>query len=378
MDLTLTEDQRAVQSAAREFLDHDGGLADAAAVVGSERGYSADLWEAMVTLGWTSLVLPESFGGLGGGIIDACLLAEELASKVTPTPFVPTTAAAWAIARFGTEVQRATLLPSVAEGSVITCAPGLTTTPATSVGARGQVSATRGPDGGIVIQGAVRFVPFIGAAEKVLVVAHDDRSGEELVAVVDSQTISQARGCQEAVGIEPLHDIWFDHVPVPARSVLRGPAAAALGRALTTLTCASMVGAAQGALDLTLRYAAQREQFGAPIGSFQAVQHHCANMAIDVLSSRLVTYEAAWAVDAEPGSQADVEATVSVAKAWSSEACERACSLGHQVHGAVGFTREHNLHWHLRHVLGCGIACGDADEHLSRLQNALGLGAGPS
>lgn len=372
MDLTLTEDQRAVQGAAREFLDDDGGLAGAAAVVGSERGFSSDLWQSMVALGWTSLVLPERFGGLGAGLVDASLLTEELARTVVPTPFVRTTVATWTIARFGTEEQHAALLPAAAEGSVFTCAVGATRTPA-SVCAQGSISATPGTSGGIVLQGDARFVPFVVAADTILVVARDDSSGEELVAVVDAGSISQARRCPDVVGIEPLHDIRFDHVAVPADSVLRGPAATALDRALTTMTCASMVGAAQGALDLALEYAAQREQFGVPIGSFQAVQHHCANMAIDVLSSRLVTYEAAWTLDAGPGSATDEQTTVSVAKAWTSEACERVCALAHQVHGAVGFTREHALHWHLRHVLGYGMACGGADEHLARLQTALGL-----
>jgi alkylation response protein AidB-like acyl-CoA dehydrogenase len=134
-------------------------------------------------------------------------------------------------------------------------------------------------------------------------------------------------------------------------------------------TCAEMVGAAQRVLDATIAYAAEREQFGRPVGSFQAVQHHCADMAIDVLGSRFIAYEAIWRLSA--GREAAEE--VSMAKAWVSEAYERVCALGHQVHGAIGFTWEHDLHLYSRHAMATALAFGDDDHHLERLADRLGL-----
>jgi alkylation response protein AidB-like acyl-CoA dehydrogenase len=133
--------------------------------------------------------------------------------------------------------------------------------------------------------------------------------------------------------------------------------------------CAEMVGGAQRVLDLTIEYAAGREQFGRPIGAFQAVQHHCADMAIDVLGSRFIAYEAIWRLAA--GREAAAE--VSMAKAWVSEAYERVCALGHQVHGAIGFTWEHDLHLFSRHALAAAASFGDDDLHLDRLAGLIGL-----
>jgi alkylation response protein AidB-like acyl-CoA dehydrogenase len=130
-----------------------------------------------------------------------------------------------------------------------------------------------------------------------------------------------------------------------------------------------MVGGAQAVLDLTVDYAGQRRQFDQPIGAFQAMQHHCANMAIDVLGSRFATYEAAWRL----GTGLDAGMEVSTAKAVVSDAYQRVCALGHQVHGAIGFTAEHDLHRYLRHATAAALTYGDADFHLDRLATRLGL-----
>ncbi|MGH3326550.1 MAG: acyl-CoA dehydrogenase family protein, partial [Streptomycetales bacterium] len=134
-------------------------------------------------------------------------------------------------------------------------------------------------------------------------------------------------------------------------------------------SCAGMVGGAQRVLDMSVEYATQREQFGRPIGSFQAVQHHCADIAIDVLSSRFIAYEAIWRLSA--GLEAAAE--VSMAKAWVSEAYQRVCALGHQVHGAIGFTREHDLHWFSRHAMASALTFGDGDFHWERVARTLDL-----
>jgi alkylation response protein AidB-like acyl-CoA dehydrogenase len=126
-------------------------------------------------------------------------------------------------------------------------------------------------------------------------------------------------------------------------------------------------------LDTTVEYAGQREQFGRPIGSFQAVQHHCADMAIDVLTARFIAFEAIWRLTA-PGQDPDqVALTVAVAKSWVSDAYQRVCALGHQVHGAIGFTAEHDLHHYLQHAMSSALAFGDGDFHADRVADAIGL-----
>jgi alkylation response protein AidB-like acyl-CoA dehydrogenase len=130
-----------------------------------------------------------------------------------------------------------------------------------------------------------------------------------------------------------------------------------------------MAGAAQRVLDMTVEYAIQRKQFGPTIGALQAVQHHYANMAIDVMSSPFMAYEAIWRLSAG----LDAAAEVSMAKAWVSKACRRVCDRGHQVHGAIGFTREHDLHFLSCQMTAWVLAFGDADHHWDHVADHLGL-----
>jgi alkylation response protein AidB-like acyl-CoA dehydrogenase len=333
VDLTLTEDQQLVQGTAREFL------------AGADR---ADLWKQIVDLGWPGLAVPEPYGGVGADFLDACLLAEELGRAGVATPFVPTVAGASTVARCGSDAQRREWLPAIVEGRAIGHARGVT---------ESDLTATPSDDGW-VLHGRARFVPFAREAADLMVTAGP------FAALIES-TGGEAL---DVVGNEPVYTVTFDAVPVPSGRVLPdgGPAMTAYA---TVLTCAEMVGGAQAVLDLTVEYAGQRRQFDQPIGAFQAVQHHCANMAIDVLGSRFATYEAAWRL----GSGADADLAVDVAKAVVSEAYQRVCALGHQVHGAIGFTAEHDLHRYLRHATAAALAYGDADVHLDHLATRLGL-----
>ncbi|HJP79344.1 MAG TPA: acyl-CoA dehydrogenase family protein [Pseudonocardiaceae bacterium] len=331
MDLTLTEDQQLVQTTAREFLAGRTG---------------ADVWKEIVELGWTGLTVPEAHGGIGSDFLDACLVAEELGRAGVATPFAATVAGAATIARFGTDQQRQRWLPAIVDGRAIACPTG-----------GSDLTATPSGDG-YLVSGRAQFVPFAAEAADLLVVAGP------VAAIIDGGAPGITRERLDVVGNEPVYAVTFESVA--AESLAEGQAATAYA---TVLTCAEMVGGAQAVLDLTVEYAGQRRQFGVPIGSFQAVQHHCANMAIDVLGSRFATYEAAWQL----GTETDAGLAVSTAKAVVSDAYQRVCALGHQVHGAIGFTAEHDLHRYLRHATAAALAYGDADVHFDRLATGLGL-----
>ena len=133
--------------------------------------------------------------------------------------------------------------------------------------------------------------------------------------------------------------------------------------------CAEMSGAVQNILDMTVEYAKQRTQFGRPIGTFQAVQHHCANIATEVEASRLMTYQAGWALS--EGLPADKE--VAMAKAWVNESAKRVCALGHQTHGAIGFTQEHNLQLYTKRIKAAELIFGDAQFHTNKIAHILDL-----
>jgi alkylation response protein AidB-like acyl-CoA dehydrogenase len=374
VDLTLTEDQELIRSTARDVLAGRVATAGVAAVAGDAAGFSADLWKEMVELGWTGLAVPEAYGGVGEGFLEACLLLEEMGAAQVPSPFLHTVACgAAAIEWHGSAEQRERWLRGVVEGRTIAYARAA---PRAGWGTDGStVTATASGDR-YVLDGTARFVPFAHVADDLLVVA---ATGDALTAfLVDGAAAGLTHERLGVVGPNVENDIRLAGVAVPADRVLGpvGGGAAVAGTAAAfgaAATCAEMVGGAQRVLDRTVEYATQREQFGRPIGGFQAVQHHCADMAIDVLTARFIAFEAIWRLTA-PGAAADeVALTVSVAKSWVSDAYQRVCAIGHQVHGAIGFTAEHDLHHYLQHATSTALAFGDGDFHADRVADAIGL-----
>jgi alkylation response protein AidB-like acyl-CoA dehydrogenase len=365
MDLTLTEDQRLIQSAARELLDSRAAAAGARAVADEPAGYSAKLWKEITELGWTGLALPEESGGVGEGFLELCLIIEELGRSRVPTPLVATAACCgMPILACGTETQRAEWLGAIAGGQVMSYVAG--GNDGDSDGDSRDVTARRSGDG-VVLDGEASFVPYAEAAGTLLVTARDEDG--PVAVLVDAAAPGVSRERQDVVA-DPAYRVRFASVAVPGARVLGGAdAAAAIIAYGTAAVCAEMVGGAQGVLDMTVAYAREREQFGQPIGAFQAVAHHCADMAIDVLASRFIAYEAIWRL----ASGLDATVELSLAKSWVSDAYQRVCALGHQVHGAIGFTAEHDLHHYSRHALASALAFGDAGFHTERVAANLGI-----
>lgn len=367
MDLTLTEEQRLIQSTARELLDARRAGAGVRAVAGEPAGHSGALWKEMVELGWTGMAIPERYGGLAAGFLEACLLIEELGRAAVPAPYLTTVACCgMPIARYAAPDQRGAWLGAIARGRVMTAV------------ARDRWDPT-GPvltetAQGFVLDGTADYVPYARAADDLLIVG-ERPDGRRTALLVDAATPGIERRALEAVGIHPLDRLIFEGVTVAADRALPadgGAVADAITAYGAAATCAEMIGGAERVLDMTVEYATAREQFGRPIGTFQAVQHHCADMAVDVLGSRLVAYEAIWrlAADRSAGDE------VSIAKAWVSEAYQRLCATGHQVHGAIGFTAEHDLHLYLRHATAAALAFGDGDFHTEQVARGLGLPPG--
>jgi alkylation response protein AidB-like acyl-CoA dehydrogenase len=373
VDLTLTDDQAAIRSTARELLAARAAEVDARAVAADPSGYSASLWKEIVDLGWPGLALPDEHGGVGAGFLELCLVVEELGRAQIPLPLLPASVAcALPIQRYGTPAQRAEWLPAIAEGRIMTYAL------ATSRGGWNDPGAglvVRRSDGGFVLDGTAWFVPYADAAAQLVVVAHRLESPDALaVLVVDAAAGGVRARRLDVVGLEPLYRVDLDSVLVPADRLLGGDDdGAAVVETITShgaaATCAAMIGGAERVLEMTVEHARQREQFGGPIGRFQAVQHHCADLAIDVLTGRYLAYEAIWRL----AEGLDAATEVSMAKAAVGEAYQRVVARGHQVHGAIGFTREHDLHRYLRHATAAGLAFGDADFHWDRVADRLGL-----
>ena len=226
-----------------------------------------------------------------------------------------------------------------------------------------------------MLNGTKLFVPNAHVSDYLVVAARTGTDAEDVTLfIVPRETDGVAQTLLQTIASDRQSEIVFDNVKLPGSAVLGGVNAgwATVARVLdwgAIGKCAEMSGGGQQVLDMTVDYVKQRTQFGRPIGSFQAIQHHCANMATDVEGSRYITYQAAWRLS--EGLPAERE--VAMAKAWVSDAYRRVCALGHQSHGAIGFTKEHNMQLFSRRAKAAELAFGDSDYHLETVAHAVGL-----
>jgi alkylation response protein AidB-like acyl-CoA dehydrogenase len=375
MDLTLTEDQQLIQQAAREFFQSECPMGLVREMAKDPRGYSQELWKQMAELGYMGLSFPEEYGGMGCNFLDLCVLIEELGRFRVPGPFLcGVVLCGLPIARFGSEEQKSQYLAGIADGQRV-MSYAETESGASWASSRIQLAAVASDDG-YVLDGEKLFVPYAHAADTLLVAVRTqgtDQQGITLL-LVDSKTPGITYEPLDTIDHDHQQKVTFRNVTVPARSVLGQVGegdriVAAIHQWGVAAKCAEMVGGAERVLELSVDYAKTRTQFDRPIGSFQAVQHHCANMAVDVASSRFIAYEAIWRLS----EGLDASKEVSMAKAWVSDAYQRVCAAGHQIHGAIGFTEEHDMHLYFRHARASELAFGDGDYHREQLCQQLGF-----
>jgi alkylation response protein AidB-like acyl-CoA dehydrogenase len=319
----LSADQRELATAARDLLDGHASSERVRKVLSA--GVDAELWAAMVEQGWPVVALAEDAGGLGLSWVEAAVLAEQVGYHVAPAPFAGAALATRALAAGG----QTALLERVAAGEVASVAWA----------------------GGLAVDapGAAVLIHITDAT----VTAYEPAESPAVVAAMDV-TRQVARVDWSALG--------------PGTTLGGAELAADLLDAGATLYAAELLGVAQRVLDMSVEYAGVREQFGRPIGSFQAVKHRCADMLVDVEGIRSATWYASWAVATGAEDQA---LAASTAKAWASDAAPRVTASGLQVHGGIGFTWEHDLHLFLKRGQLSSVVFGDAVWHRERIAALL-------
>lgn len=377
MELGLTEEQEMLKTSARDFLEKECPKQLVRQLDESDKGYSPELWRKMAELGWMGLVFPEKYGGSGGSFLDLIVLLEAMGYNILPGPFLSTVVlGGLTILAAGSEEQKKEFLPKVANGEMIFTL-ALTEPSADYNAASIKTKATARNDG-YVINGTKLFVPDANVADYILCVARtkEGKNPEDGVAVflVDAKRPGVKCTLLKTLARDKQCEIIFDNVTVPKKNMLGKPdqgwpiVEGAIQKA-TVAKCAEMVGGAQAALEMAVRYAKERVQFGRPIGSFQAIQHYCANMVTDVDGSRFITYKAAWEVS--EGLPATMD--VAIAKAWTSEAYGRVTLLAHQIFGAIGFTMDHDIHLYYRRAKAGEVMFGDGDFQRAIVASELGL-----
>ncbi len=377
MDFGLSEEQEMLRASAREFMHKECPRHSVRRLEESEEGYSADLWQKMAMQGWMGLVFPERYGGGGGSFLNLAVLLEEMGYSMVPGPFFSTVVlGGLTILAAGSEEQKTALLPDVAGGRTILALSLVE--PAGGYDAASVVTKAVRDGDGYVINGTKLFVHNADIAGLILCVARTRESEDPedgiTMFLVDAGTSGIRCTPLSTLARDRQCEVVFDNVRVPESGVMgtvdRGwPIVADILQKATVAKCAEMVGGAQAVLDMTVDYAKERIQFGRPIGSFQAIQHYCADMVTDVSGSRFVTYRAAWRLS--EGLPATAEAAV--AKAWTGDAYGRVTLLAHQIFGAIGFTMDHDLHMYYRRARAGQSVFGDADYHRSMLAETLGF-----
>ena len=367
MDLGLTEIQQMLKNSAREFLSQECPLTLVREMEEDDRGYTDELWRQISGLGWPGIAFPEQYGGTGGSFLDLTVLLEEIGRSLTPGPFFSTVVlGGFTVMDAGTDIQKQYLLPGICTGQTLMTL-ALTEASATYEPWGIETTATREGDG-FRINGQKLFVPDAHAASVLLVAARTSQSDNPAQGItlffVNADTPGLTVNQLSTISSDRQCEVVLDGVTVPAEAVLGevDNGWPIIERALQRATagkCVEMLGGADAVVEMTVEYAKQRTQFGRPVGTFQAVQHHCANMATDVEGCRQIAYQAAWKVsEGEPS-----EREVAMAKAWVSAAYQRVCNLAHQCHGAIGFTKEHDLQLYTRRAKVQELTYGDVNFH---------------
>ena len=332
MDFDLSDEQREIKSTAREFIAARFRPEKVRELAESENPYDDAIWDEMCELGWPGIAISERYGGQGLGVVELAILQEELGYACAPSPMISNAFAGALIETAGSDVQKSRWLPGIAAGEQ---------------------------------HGAAAFTPddepVVGAAAGAAVLVLNDGEGGRLVEA-------------DAANLERLDLIdttrAYFRVVADGGDPLPGDVGPAVDLGVVAI-CAELVGVAQRALDMATEYAKEREQFGRPIGAYQAVSHRLTNMLWEVEEARSLLYYAAWAADAEPES---LPLAASMAKARASDAANAVTHDAIQTFGGIGFTWEHDVHFFLKRARVSSQLLGTPRQHRERVAELVGLG----
>jgi alkylation response protein AidB-like acyl-CoA dehydrogenase len=328
MNFDFTDDQRAIKETARDLLANRFKL-ERLRELAESKTYADDAWSEVSELGWPGIFIDEEHGGQGLGVLELVILLEELGYVLAPIPFLSNAAAGLILQDAGASER----LEGIASGEK-----------------RGTV--------GVVKDGRAALVPDANESDVIVLL---DGTEATLVERADAQ-------------VEPIDAI--DPTRRYARVTANGGESlgdVSRGRDLIALAVAAeLVGISQRVMEMAIEYAKDRKQFDRPIGAYQAVSHACADMLKQVEGARSLVYYAGWAADAAPD---EFSLAASMAKAYASDAGWHVSASALQVHGGIGFTWEHDLHWFLKRAKTDGVLYGSARDHRERVAELAGLGA---
>jgi alkylation response protein AidB-like acyl-CoA dehydrogenase len=380
MTLTLTSEQEEFVAAVRDFCRRECGTREQRdALTGNGRHpHNQDLYAKLAELGWLGVATPQEYGGAGGGMVDLCLFLEETARGLAPVgAFGVSSIVGGAFERFGTEEQKQEILTGIAGGSVESIAMSEPEA-GSDVGALRCRAERR--NGGYVVNGQKTWISEAHLADHVLLVCRTDAGGSKHEGLTMLSVPKDADGMEirpiETMGGEVVNDVFFTDCHVDAGRLLgtEGQAWVQLMSGLNVerlILAAMMLGVAQRAFDDALAYVKEREQFGKPIGRFQTIAHRIADLATEIECCRLLTYDVARRVDANPGKMFPREA--SMAKLKVTETAKRVALEGMQMMGGYGYATEYDMEGHVRATLVSTIYGGTSEIQRDIVAKTYGL-----
>ena len=372
--LDLTDERRAFVDSIRDFCRRETATREQR---GSEP-HNPEIYRRMADLGWLGVSIPEEYGGTGGGLVDLCLLLDETAYGMAPIAGIATTMiAAGAYERFGTEEQKAEMLSGIVRGNVEAIAMSEPEA-GSDVGAL-QCRAER-RNGSFIVNGQKTWISNAHHAAHILLVARSDRSGAKHEGLTMLNVPADAAGMEtrgiDTMGGREVNDLFFTDCELPAENVLgaEGQAWMQLMAGLNVerlIIAAQHLGMARRAFDDALAYVKERKQFGRPIGSFQTIKHRLADLATELECCRLLVYDVARRVDADPAALFPREA--SMAKLKVTEVGKQVALEGMQMMGGYGYATEYDMERHVRGAVVGTIYGGTSEVQREIIGKTLGL-----
>jgi alkylation response protein AidB-like acyl-CoA dehydrogenase len=372
MYFDFSKEQYLARDSAREFLAERLPTSRLRQLLDTDTGFDHEIWRGLAELGWTSVLVPEAYGGLGLGLLDLALLCEESGRALLPAPVVETAVILPMALEAGSAAQRDRWFPRIASGDVVATVAlaGREGFPLPAgIGVRAR------PDGaGFVLEGEALLVPFGGVADVMLTAVSVEAGDGVALALVEpvDQGVSRA----PIPGLDPtmrMTSVRLSGVHLGADRIVGDagcgrPILERVLRAASTALALQAVGGAGRVLEMAVEYAKVRHQFGKPIGSFQAIKHKCADMMVEYETTRSGACYAAWAVAT---GAPDATMAAAMAKALCTEMFPFVSGEAIQVHGGIGFTWEHDLHFYFKRAKYLEFALGTPDVYREVVAAAL-------
>jgi alkylation response protein AidB-like acyl-CoA dehydrogenase len=379
MEFGFTQEQEMIRSQAADFLKNECPIAFVRESMNVEHGFSSGLWEKMNSMGWLGLIFPEEHGGAGLSFVELAIVLEEMGRTLAPGPFFSTVVlAGLTLLEAGSAEQKKIWLEPLAGGKLKGTLALLEQDggwDASGISLRAERSGS-----GYVLNGTKLFVPDAHISDLILCVARtgEGAKSEDGVTILAIDRKSDGLAVSRLATLDMTrrwYEVSLDRVRVPASRVLGGVGRGwpvienVLNKAAIGLS-AEMAGGSARALGMSVEYSKLRFQFGRPIGSFQAIQHKCADMLLVTESAKSAVYAAAWAAS-QQGENLSLFA--SITKAYAGDAYTKVAGDAIQIHGGMGFTWENDAHLYFKRAKADAVTFGDASYHRERVAGLIGL-----